>query len=230
MTRWFYKLAMLLGVLLTLYAWAACSDSKTRAEKEYVVRIGDRVLTVFDFNKAFEIAKAAYHHNAMQDPEILREARLRLLNQMTEEMIIMKRAQELGVEISKAEVDKAIADIKGDYPEDVFQETLLEHAVPYNSWEQGIKNRLLIKKVVDKELSEHITITPEEIAEYYKQNYQGEGLTPDFENRSIDINAIIIKNVRRQKTEAAYKSWIKELRNKYPIEINTAQLDKIAGS
>jgi len=230
MTRWVYNLAILLGVLLTLCALAACSESKSRAEKEYVVRVGDRVLTVLDFNKAFEIAKAAYHHNAMQDPEILRAARLRLLNQMTEEMIIMKRAQELGVEISKAEVDKAIADIKGDYPEDVFQETLLEHAVSYNSWEQGIKNRLLIKKVVDKELAEHITITPDEISEYYKENYQGEGLTSDFENRSININEVIIKNVRRQKIEAAYKSWIKELRNKYPIEINKAQLDKIAGS
>lgn len=230
MTRWVYNLAILLGVLVSLCAWAACSDYKSRAEKEYVIRVGDRVVTVLDFNKAFEIAKAAYHHNAMQDPKILKEARVRLLNQMTEEMIIMKRAQELGIEISRAELDKAIANIKGDYPEEVFQETLLENAVPYNSWEQGIKNRLLIKKVVDKELAENITITPDEISEYYKENYQGEGLTSDFKNRSININEVIIKNVRRKKIEAAYKSWIKELRNKYPIEINRVQLEKIVGS
>ena len=114
MVRGVYNLVALLGALLTLFVWVACSDSKSRAEKEYIVRIGDRVLTVLDFNKAFEIAKAAYHHNAMQDPAVLREARLRLLNQMTEEMIIMKRAQEIGVEVSKEEIDKAIADIKGD--------------------------------------------------------------------------------------------------------------------
>ncbi|MFC1567447.1 SurA N-terminal domain-containing protein [Thermodesulfobacteriota bacterium] len=230
MTRWAYNLAIWLGVLVTLYALTACSDSKSRVEKEYIVRVGDRVLTVLDFNKAFEIVKAAYHHNAMQDPKILREARLRLLNQMTEEMIIMKRAQELGIEISKEEVDKAIANIKADYPEEVFQETLLENAIPYNSWEQGVKNRLLIKKVVDKELAEHITITPDEISEYYKENYQGEGLTSDFEDRSININEVIIKNVRRNKLEAAYKSWIQELRKKYPIEINRAKLGKIVAS
>ena len=54
MTRWAYNLAIWLGVLVTLYALTACSDSKSRVEKEYIVRVGDRVLTVLDFNKAFE--------------------------------------------------------------------------------------------------------------------------------------------------------------------------------
>jgi len=219
-----------LGVLLTVFALAGCADSETGAEKEYIIRVGDIALTVLDFNKAFEIAKAAYHHNEMQDPGILREARLRLLNQMTEELIILNRAQELGIENSEAEVEKAIADIKGDYPDDVFQQLLLEHAVPYQSWEEGIKSRLLINKVVDKELAEQITITPDEIAKYYAENYQGKGLTSDFEDRSININEVIINNVRRKKLETAYKSWIKELRKKYMIEINKSQLEKIAGS
>ena len=230
MTRRAYNLVYLLGVLLTLYALAACSDATSRSEKQYVAMVGDSAITVLDFNKAFEIAKAAYHHNAMQDPDISKEARLRLLNQLIEETIIIKRAQELGVEISKAEVDKTITDIKRDYPEEVFQETLLENAVPYDSWKEGIKKRLLIKKVVDVELAEKITITPDEIAEYYKEHYQGKGSESDFKTRSININEVIIKNVRRKKIEAAYKSWIKELRKKYPVEINNVQVKKIVGS
>lgn len=230
MNRCFYHLITLIGLVLAVYALAACSDSTSKADKEFIVRVEDQVLTVLEFNKAFEIAKAAYHHNAMQDPDILREARLRLLKQMTEEMIILKRAQELGVETTAAEVNKAIAGIKNDYPEGVFRQMLLEHAVPYKSWEQGLTRRLLIKKVVDKELAEQITITPDEISKYYAENYQGNDLTSEYENKTVNINEIIIKNVRRRKLEAAYKLWIEELRKKYTIETNKVQLEKIAGT
>lgn len=230
MTESVRRLSTLLVVIFIVCTMAACADSRSKDEKEFIVRVGDLVLTVLDFNKAFEIAKAAYPHNEMQDPRILKEAKLRLLNQITEEMIILKRAQELGIEITDEELNKAIDEIKKDYPDDVFQQTLLEHAVSYNSWEQGLKKRLLIKKVVEKELAEQITITPKEIAEYYEENFQKKDLPSDDENQSIDINKVIIKNVRRRKLEKAYKSWIKELRKKYTIEINNVQLKKIAGT
>jgi hypothetical protein len=45
-----------------------------------------------------------------------------------------------------------------------------------------------------------------------------------------DINEMIIKHLRQQKTEEAYKIWIKELKRRYPIEINSIQWEKISGS
>jgi len=229
MMRNTYNCIILLGVLLMALILAACANSDSVDEKEYVIRVQDRVLTVFDFNKAFEMAKTAYPHNVIQDPVALRESRLRLLNQLTEEMLIMERAQELGIETSESEVEKTISDIKKDYPEDVFEQTLLEYAVPYNDWEEGLKKRLLIKKVVNEELSGKITITPEEISKYYEGYYKGDGLTSDFKDRSKNINEIIITNLRRKKLEEAYKSWIKKLQKKYTIEVNKVQFEKITG-
>jgi hypothetical protein len=224
-----YNFIILLGVSLMVLILAACANPDSVDEKEYVIRVGDSLLTVFDFNKAFEMAKTAYPHNVMQDPVALREARLRLLNQLTEQMLIMERAKELGIETSEMEVEKTISDIKKDYPEDTFEQTLLEFAVPYNVWEEGIRKRLLIEKVVNVELSEKITITPEEISKYYEGYYKGDGLTSDLKDRSKNIDEIIITNLRRKKLEEAYKSWIKELQKKYTIEINKVQLEKITG-
>ena len=224
-----YNFKILLGVSLMALILAACANHDSVDEKEYIFRVGDRVLTVFDFNKAFEMAKTAYPHNVMQDPVALRELRLRLLNQLTEQMLILARAQELGLETSELEVEKTVSDIKKDYPEDLFEQTLLEYAVPYNVWEEGLKKRLLIEKVVNEELSGKITITPEEISKYYEGYYKGDGLTSDFEDRSKNINEIIITNLRRKKLEEAYKSWIKKLQKKYTIEVNKVQLEKITG-
>ena len=224
-----YNFIILLGVSLMVLILAACANPDSVDEKEYVIRVGDSLLTVFDFNKAFEMAKTAYPHNVIQDPVALRESRLRLLNQLTEQMLIMERAKELGIETSEMEVEKTISDIKKDYPEDTFEQTLLEFAVPYNVWEEGLRKRLLIEKVVNVELSEKITITPEEISKYYEGYYKGDGLTSDLKDRSKNIDEIIITNLRRKKLEEAYKSWIKELQKKYTIEINKVQLEKITG-
>lgn len=229
MIRNTYNFIILMGVALMALVLAACANPDSMDEKEYVIRVQDRVLTVFDFKKAFEMAKTAYPHNVMQDPVALRESCLRLLNQLTEQMLIMERAQELGIETTELEVEKTISDIKKDYPEDVFEQTLLEYAVPYNVWEEGLKKRLLIEKVVNEELSEKITITPEEISEYYEGYYKGDGLTSDLKDRSKNINEIIITNLRRKKLEEAYKSWIKQLQKKYTIEVNKVQLEKITG-
>jgi hypothetical protein len=229
MMRNTYNFIILLGVSLIALILAGCVNPDSTDEKEYVIRVGDRVLTVFDFNKAFEMAKTAYPHNVMQDPVALRESRLRLLKQLTEQMLILERAQELGIETSELEVEKTISDIKKDYPENVFEQTLLDYAVPYNAWEEGLKKRLLIEKVINEELSGKITITPEEISKYYEGYYKGDGLTSDFEDRSKNINEIIITNLRRKKLEEAYKSWIKKLQKKYTIEVNKVQLEKITG-
>ena len=227
MMRNTYDFIILLGVALMALILAACANPDPVDEKEYVIRVGDSLLTVFDFNKAFEMAKTAYPHNVMQDPVALRESRLRLLNQLTEQMLIMERAKELGIETSEMEVEKTISDIKKDYPEDVFEQTLLEYAVSYDVWEEGLKKRLLIEKVVTAELSGKINITPEEISKYYAGYYKGDGLTSDLGDRSKNIDEIIITNLRRKKLEEAYKLWIKELQKKYTIEVNKVQLEKI---
>lgn len=213
-----------------IIALASCADSGSNDENEVLIRIGDRIVTVLEFNEAFEIAKTAFPHHIRHNREDLQQAQLRLLNQMTVEMILLERAEELGIEISEAELQKAIGDIKGDYPEGVFEETLLEFAVSYKTWEDRLRIRLLMQKVVDKELKDQITISPEDIARFYEENYKGQKFDSDLDDNANDINEAIISNLRRKKAEEAYKTWINELKAKYKIEINSARLEKIMGS
>jgi hypothetical protein len=112
-------------LILTVCFLTSCLKPESKDQDEYLIRIGERVVTVLDFNKAFEIAEAAFPHNALQDSSALKEAKKRLLNQMTEEMVLLERAEELGVSILESEVDKNIAAIKSDYPEGVFEEILV---------------------------------------------------------------------------------------------------------
>ena len=85
-------------------------------------------------------------------------------------------------------------------------------------------------KVVEVELKNRISITPEDISQYYKNNFQGKDLGSDSTQSSEDINEVIVKQLRREKAEQAYKTWIEELKTKYTIEINSEQWDHITPS
>lgn len=230
MTKFFSLIKWLIGSLLLLYGFAGCMNSESSADNEYLIRVSDRVLTVLEFNQAFEISKTAYPHNLRHEADNFKKAQLRLLNQLMVEMIILERAEELGIYVSDEEVEKAVADIKQDYPEDTFEKTLLEFAVSYGSWEARLRNRLLMEKVVDRELKNQIVITSEDIAKYYEKNFMAQAPNMESATKMGDINEMMIKHLRQEKTEKAYKKWIKELKQRYPIEINSIQWERISGS
>ncbi len=219
----------LIGVLWIAFALAGCADSGSQGKDVFILRVGDRVVTVHDFNKAFEISKAAYSYKDVQNSDDAKEAQLRLFNQMVEELVILERAEELGIEILDSELDTAVAAIKEDYPDEVFQETLLEYAVSYQSWEKGLKNRLLMEKVIAIELEEKIVITPDDISKYYEEHRDDDSLTEDSEETQNEINRSILRHLRRKKLEEAYKPWINDLKNRYKIEVNKEEWAKLTG-
>ena len=211
------------------YTLAGCSDVEHKQKDEYFIKLKDRIITVADFNNAFEIAKNAYPQNRIQQPDVARKARLRLIQQMTEEIILLERAEELGITMTDSQVEKAIRDIKRDYPDNVFQEILIEYAVPYQSWKEGLKTRLLMEKVITQELGDEIKITDDDISKYYEEHLEDDNTSTDVNAMSKDINNIIIKILRKEKMEKAYASWIKNLKNKYAVEVNKKELKKMIG-
>ena len=229
MIRYSIKFISLICFLWVGYTLAGCSDFEHKQRNEYFIKVGDRTITVADFNKAFEIAKNAYPQNRIQRPDVNREVRLRLIQQMTEEMILLERAEELGITMTDSQVEKALRDIKKDYPDNVFQEILLEYAIPYQSWKEGLKTRLLMEKVITQELGDKIEITHDDISKYYEEHFKDDNTSPDVKAVSKDINNIIIKILRKEKMEKAYASWIKKLKNKYAVEINKKELEKMTG-
>ncbi len=229
MMKSLFSAIKLIGLLLLFFQLSGCEQKASDYGNEVLLRVGDRVVTVLDFKEAFEISKTAYAHNIRQQAEELREAQIRLLNQLIIEMVLLERAQELEISVSDDELQKAVSEIKSDYPEGEFEQTLIESAVSYDSWRGQLKTRLTIEKVIDAELKNRITISAEDIAQHYKKNYQDQGIEPDSGQSSQDINEAIVMQLRREKAEQAYNAWVEDLKAKYVIEINSEQWDEITG-
>jgi hypothetical protein len=121
--------------------------------------------------------------------------------------------------LDNRELEAAIRNIQKDYPEGEFKEMLLESAVPYSVWKDRLRVRLLMEKVVNKDLLPTLNITAREIEAYYKA-HEDEFTVEDDELPKADLKRRMLEQLRRQKEEAAYPQWIDGLRKRYGVKIN----------
>jgi hypothetical protein len=199
---------------------AGCPGPDSASQQQAVlIRTDQQSITLAQFERAFEAARIAYSDERTVDPRVIESARLRLLNQMAEEVIIDRRAGELGIALDDQELEAAIQEIKKDYPEDMFEQMLLESAIPYSLWRDRLRVRLLMEKVVDRELVQSLTITAREIEDYYKA-HEADFTAESEKSPETDIQRLIVERLRRQKVEAAYPQWMDGLRSRYQVEIN----------
>jgi hypothetical protein len=192
-----------------------------------LIRVGDRKVTVRDFRQAFELAKTAYPQSADLGAPGLQDARQKLLDEMGIELVMLKRSDELGISISEAELEEAVTEIKADYPPGMFEQTLIESAVPLEAWKQRLRIRLLMEKLVNLELRDQIVILPEDVETYYDRHYKGKAGGTHSDGTFQRLKETIVADLRRKKMEEAYGGWISGLKQKYPIEVNRNRWEQL---
>lgn len=204
--------------LAALLMLAGIGCTRKKMQDPYLVRVQNHTLSVSEFNQAVKAAgEEAFAGDGDIRSEALNELRMRVLNQLSEEMMISAFAADHGIAVTNQELNDAVETVKADYPDNTFEETLLENAISFQFWRNQLATRLLIEKVIAKELISPVQISADDITQYYKKNYpQG---PPEGENAD-DINRRIVIHLRRQKAESAYKQWIDTLRATYPVDVN----------
>ena len=226
--QWRYRCpGILWAVVIVWTGLLGCSDSKGPMPPEVLIRINDSVVTVGAFDRAVADTTADFPTDMDIDAEILADIQHRILNQLTERLILIERAGELNIQISDPELEEVIASIKSDYPKGEFDQVLLEQAVSFHQWKNELRIRLLMEKVIDHELEPRIRITPEEISDYYERHYRASGSDADKEEDASNIDAIIVQQVRLSKKEAMYREWMAALERQYTLNVNQVAWDRI---
>ena len=208
--------ALYLLVLFELMFSAGCSREKV--QNDVLIQVNQLVISLTEYDQSVRMAKEeAFPGGGQIDPEMLGDLHLRVLNQLSEELLLGAYAADHGIAVSPLELDAAVAAIKADYPDDTFEETLLENAVSFPLWQRRLKARLLSEKVIQQALVDRVDITSEDVTDYYQTHFpQGIPATED----SDDIHQRIVTHLRRQKGEAAYQAWIADLGEQYSVVIN----------
>ncbi len=175
---------MLLNRLLTFllclslfYLFIGCQRGGN-AEKRILAKIGDETITVDEFNREFDRVRLEDMSFDIRDKLSLNKLKANFLNRLLERRILLAEAQRRGISISGDELNRKISLIKKDYPEKSFVETLISEYVRYEDWEERVRMKLLIEKLINIVIIANISIGDEEIEKYY-QDHPQEFLIPE---------------------------------------------------
>ncbi len=198
----------------------ACGSGGPVEPEEYLIRSGERTVTAREFLQALEIAKTAYPDSLEPGNRGMAAARSSLLEEMAIELVLLQRADELGLAVTDAELESAVAAVAADYPPGVFEQTLVESAVSRDAWRKRLQVRLLMEKVMESDLQGQAGITAEEVAAAYERHYRGRAAAAGSEAEFDRLKQAIVTDVRRQQIETAYGDWIMRLKERFPVEVN----------
>jgi parvulin-like peptidyl-prolyl isomerase len=150
--------------ILFLFTWPACS-SKTASIQDVVIRVGDRLITVGDIERIVNITSL---ENGIPK-KVIWSSVSSLVDRIVDDSLMLEYGRDKGITLSGIELERAIQDIVKDYPENSFKETLLTMCIDYNEWKERLREKLLIKKIVDREKESLTPISYDAIRSYYEE-------------------------------------------------------------
>lgn len=210
------RLAVLLVFLLLM---TGCGQGRAPSPKAFVVKCGDLVVSDAQFSDELDLKLSAYPFDLKTSPKAYNAVVLDLVSVLTDEVVLLAAARDGGVSLSNGELARAEAGIREDYPEDSFEQMLLENAIPYEVWKKKLEKDMVIEKFVRADLIRTQEITPEDVVGFYQQYAE----SADTPARPMDENSLV-RQLRMEKSQASYGEWLSGLKASYPVEINQEAL------
>ncbi|KUO75514.1 MAG: hypothetical protein APF77_22645 [Clostridia bacterium BRH_c25] len=174
-----YKLLLVSLALVVLAAFlAGCNMVRINPEVDnntIIAKISGEEVKKEEFNKMFGIFKSQYEQQfgtEVWDQEVDGRkfgdvAREKLLDMLIDEKLQMKKAEELGITITDAEVNDEIEKAKKYFDsEEKFNEYLKGQSMDLEYFKQSVNKELTINKLIEK-LTEKVILSDEEVKVYY---------------------------------------------------------------
>lgn len=167
--------------IIALYLLLTACHILDRPEEDAVIDVGTRHITEGELRQ--EIQRIIIEMGITdQEAELGIHA---LVNKVVENCLIVEYGKENGIILPDDELESAIRHIKRDYPEDAFQEMLLNRYIDFDKWKEELRKELLIKKIITRAAADIPPITFKDTAAYFETHREEFGRREMVEVRQI---------------------------------------------
>jgi len=134
---------------------------------------GADVVATVDGQKIFRSDVEKYYQNQIagtdQQPvgEQATIMRLRILHELIDDAILMRRAEKLGLLATDDEVDRKLNEMKSPYTQEQFDQQLKDKKITVEDFKRDLRRSLTVEKVLNKEVDSKITVTDQDVNNYY---------------------------------------------------------------
>ncbi len=214
------NLAVVSVLIFLIAGLLGCGESPAPKTDDFIIKAGTIRILSAEFADELDLKLTAYPYDLKSRPEEYNSMVLDLVSTLSDETILMAAANEQGISIAPEELKLAETEFKKDYPDDSFDQMLLENAISYAVWIKQLKKDMVINKLVRQELINAQQITPEDMVAFYNQ-YQKQTGNSSAADAADDLDeTTLVEQLRMEKSQASYADWIAGLKARYPVDIN----------
>jgi peptidyl-prolyl cis-trans isomerase SurA len=154
-------------LVATLLAGAACRSQTPPGPDVWAVVNGKEI-------RREEVEKLYRSQLALDQPppphEQALSMKLAILDELINNEILLERARKLGMEATDGEVEDKFIEMKAPYTEEEFQRQLRERELTVEDLKRDLRRQLTVQKVFNREVFSRVSVSDQEIAEFYEQN------------------------------------------------------------
>ncbi|HME11336.1 MAG TPA: peptidylprolyl isomerase [Candidatus Acidoferrum sp.] len=130
--------------------------------------------------------------------------KLNVLDELINNEILSERAKKSNLEASDGEVEDKFTELKSPYTEDEFQRQLKDRGVTVDDLKRDLRRQLSIQKLLNREVVAKISITDQDVAEFYNSNKaQFNVAEPQFRLAQIVVTPRKEPQIRNRKNDDA---------------------------
>ncbi len=149
--------------ILCLLLLLAASVANAAVIDRVVAIVNDGIITSYQLDQRLATTKGAKDNPA---------SRRQMLEVMIDELLMRQRAEEIGIQIGEADVDKAVADVarKNGISVEDLQKALKAQGLTLEQYREQLRGQILNYKLLGHEVQSKVDITRKEIRDYYQQH------------------------------------------------------------
>jgi peptidyl-prolyl cis-trans isomerase SurA len=187
------------GAALLLLALLSCRKSPPA---NVAAVVNSRPITYAELDKMYQSQLVGSAEATSADQVMIQK--LELLRSLIDNEIMMQRAEKLGLLASDADVDAKLNEIKAPYTKEEFDRQLQSRHMSVEDFKSQLRRDLSIQKLVNKEITSHITITDADVANFYNSNKSSFNLAePQVHMAQILVTPAPDPNIRNLKNDKA---------------------------
>lgn len=161
-----------LGLLMLLPPTLVAQDSY-----EIVLRVNERIATTWDYQRRraekVRLIQASESLPAQQQQRLLANVGVSTMDDLFEELLMLSRADQLGIRVNDADLDRAMASTRQNYgieSEEQFEQALRASGMSLEQFRSNLSQSLLVQKLMSQEVHPRITLEEEDLRRYYQNH------------------------------------------------------------
>jgi len=174
MTEYFKPLVLIIIIILL----NSCFDNNPSAnlidDNDIVLRINDEKVTSKQFKKIFIEQKKIFKVQNTQElkPEELTWFKNRVLDEVVKKTLLLQEITKNNITINQNKLDEVLSQKGEGFIGGALEQTLALEKISIDDWENSIRTRLLIKKLIHKHVNSKVSVSEKEMREYFDKSNQ----------------------------------------------------------